>query len=142
VALTAPVSEQSYLGPTTINFSATASGYHGAIQRVDFSANGSVVGSATTATSGYYTFDWTNCTVGIYPVYATAYDVYGASASTTPITVNVSLLQPPQSVAITSPSSGASLPTPYDVVINASAVDTADGIANVQILTNNVLLTR
>ena len=141
VALTAPVSEQSYLGPTTINFSATASGYHGAIQRVDFSANGSVVGSATTATSGYYTFDWTNCTVGIYPVYATAYDVYGASASTTPITVNVSLLQPPQSVAITSPSSGASLPTPYDVVINASAVDTADGIANVQILTNNVLLT-
>jgi hypothetical protein len=72
VALVTPVANQTFLGPTTVAFQATASGFYGAIQRVDFTANGSVVGSAATATGGYYTFAWSNCTVGIYPVYAAA----------------------------------------------------------------------
>ena len=141
VALVTPVANQTFLGPTTVAFQATASGFYGAIQRVDFTANGSVVGSAATATGGYYTFAWSNCTVGIYPVYAAAYDVYGAHTNTTPITINVSQLQPPTSVAITSPSSGANLPTPYNVVISATAVDDADGIASVTLLTNGIPLT-
>jgi len=141
VALVTPVANQTFLGPTTVAFQATASGFYGAIQRVDFTANGSVVGSAATATGGYYTFAWSNCTVGIYPVYAAAYDVYGAHTNTTPITINVSQLQPPTSVAITNPSSGANLPTPYNVVISATAVDDADGIASVTLLTNGVPLT-
>jgi hypothetical protein len=141
VALITPVANQTFLGPTTVAFQATASGFYGAIQRVDFTANGSVVGSAATATGGYYTFAWSNCTVGSYPVYAAAYDVYGAHTNTTPITINVSQLQPPTSVAITSPSSGANLPTPYNVVISATAVDDADGIASVTLLTNGVPLT-
>ena len=141
VALVTPVANQTFLGPTTVAFQARASGFYGAIQRVDFTANGSVVGSAATATGGYYTFAWSNCTVGSYPVYAAAYDVYGAHTNTTPITINVSQLQPPTSVAITSPSSGANLPTPYNVVISATAVDDADGIASVTLLTNGVPLT-
>jgi len=140
VTLDTPVANQTFLGPTTMNFSATAAGSYGAIQRVDFYANGSLVGSASNSVAGYYSFAWINCAVGSYPVYAEAYDVYGASSKTPPITVNVSQLQPPTSVAITSPSSGSAFSTPYNLVIVATAVDNADGIAAVTILTNNVPL--
>jgi subtilisin family serine protease len=90
VALTSPASGSTYTAPATVSFAATASDSDGTIARVDFLANGAVVGTDTTPDiSGTYSFDWTAVGVGTYNLTATAVDNLGATTTSSPRTITV-----------------------------------------------------
>lgn len=86
IVLTAPTSGGSYFAPATISLSATATDTDGTIAKVDFYANGSLVGSAPTSP---YTFVWDGVAAGTYALTARATDNAGASTTSAPVSVTV-----------------------------------------------------
>ena len=78
VALTAPAPGASYTAPATINMAASASDMDGTISKVEFLANGTVIG---TITSPPYAMSWTAGTPGVYTIGARAYDNGGAKTT-------------------------------------------------------------
>lgn len=86
VSLTAPVPGSSYFAPATITIAATATDPDGAVDKVEFLANGSVVG---TAYAPPFSIVWDGVAGGTYAVAARATDNIGTTSSSSPITVEV-----------------------------------------------------
>jgi hypothetical protein len=85
VSLTGPASGQKYTAGDPITLTATAAGASGLnIDRVDFLANGQVIGQST---SSPFSFTWTNALAGIYTLAAKAVDEIGATTTSTNSTV-------------------------------------------------------
>ena len=78
VALEAPTPSGPYFAPALIRLGATASDADGTITRVDFRANGALIG---TATSPPYAVTWDNVADGTYSVTAVATDDRGATTT-------------------------------------------------------------
>lgn len=85
-SLTSPVSGSTVTLGKAFNLSATASAINGAIQKVDFLVNGSIVASDTTAP---YQANWTAGSAGSYTVTAIATDTLGATAISPAASVKV-----------------------------------------------------
>ncbi len=85
VALTGPRSGILLAAPAAVTLSATATDSDN-INRVEFVANGSVIGTDTTAP---YSFNWSSVAAGTYTVVARAFDGLLASRDSAPITVEV-----------------------------------------------------
>jgi subtilisin family serine protease len=87
VTLTAPANGAIYTTPATINFAADAADSDGTVKRVDFYANGALVGSDATSP---YQFAWATSIPGTYNLTAVAVDNLDASTSSAavPVTVN------------------------------------------------------
>ncbi|HVY68611.1 MAG TPA: Ig-like domain-containing protein, partial [Verrucomicrobiae bacterium] len=123
VSLTGPTNNATYITPSTITFTATASDPDGTIKRVDFYANNQLVGSANGAPYG---FDWVDATAGTYNLTARAVDNQGATTtSTNKITITVKTNTPPN-VALSAPANGATFSSSADITITAIASD-SDG---------------
>ncbi|PRY02619.1 glycoside hydrolase family 48 protein [Allonocardiopsis opalescens] len=86
VELTAPADGSAFLAGQPIQLAADASDADGSIDRVEFRADGTVLGSDTTAP---YTYNWQNAAVGQYSVTAVAFDDSGESAASLPIAIEV-----------------------------------------------------
>lgn len=86
VSLTSPANNSSFVAPATVELAATASEPDQTITRVDFLANGEVVGSDTTSP---YAFTWSDVAAGGYTLTARATDSAGASADSVPVTILV-----------------------------------------------------
>lgn len=78
VALTSPVSGNTYSGPATVDLAANATDSDGSVVSVTFYANGVLLATDTAAP---YTYTWTNVSVGTYTITAVATDNSGATAS-------------------------------------------------------------
>ena len=78
VALDAPSPPGPYFAPALIRLGASASDTDGAITRVEFRANGALIG---TATSAPYAVSWNNVPGGSYSVTAIATDDRGATTT-------------------------------------------------------------
>jgi len=78
VALDAPTPSGPYFAPALIRLGATASDADGSITRVDFRANGALIG---TATAPPYAVTWDNVADGTYAVIAIATDDRGATTT-------------------------------------------------------------
>ena len=78
VNLTSPVNGNTYDGPASIGVAATASDADGSVTQVAFYANGTWLGTDTTAP---YSLTWSNVPIGTYTVTAVAIDNAGASTS-------------------------------------------------------------
>lgn len=89
-------------GPTTIRLRATAADSDGTVAKVDFFANGNLLGTDTTAP---YSFDWVSGAVGTYSVTVTATDDDGAVSSSGPVSITIRALV----LSITAPSDGVML---------------------------------
>ena len=85
VTLNAIANEQ-YFAPATVALGADASDTDGSIARVEFRANGALIGTATTAP---YSYSWGGVATGAYSITATGYDDRGAATISTPATVVV-----------------------------------------------------
>lgn len=85
VTLTKPEAEVSLTLNSSVVLSAEATD-NGTIQKVEFTANGALIGKSTTAP---YTFTWTPALPGTYTVAARAYDDKGGVGFSTGITVVV-----------------------------------------------------
>jgi LmbE family N-acetylglucosaminyl deacetylase len=92
--VTAPAAGATFTAPATIAIAANASDTDGTVARVEFLANGSVVGEDTTSP---YTFSWSGVAVGSYNLSARAVDNAGAvgSSTTVPVTVEQASAPPP-----------------------------------------------
>ncbi|GAA3740908.1 glycoside hydrolase family 48 protein [Salinactinospora qingdaonensis] len=86
VSLTAPADGSSFLTGESIELTADASDADGSISSVEFSADGTVLGSDDTAP---YSFTWDGAEVGSYSLTATATDDAGATTESSPVAVEV-----------------------------------------------------
>jgi Bacterial Ig domain len=86
VTLTSPPSGTTYLAPASIGVTASASDSDGGVSRVDFYANGVLLGGAT---SPPYTFRWSAVPIGGYGLTAVATDNTGATTTSAPVSVTV-----------------------------------------------------
>lgn len=90
VSITAPAGGSSFFPPATIRVSASAADSDGAIQRVEFYAGSTLIG---TASSSPYSVVWDNVVAGNYVLSAVAVDDRGGA--TTSATVSVAILSGP-----------------------------------------------
>jgi endonuclease/exonuclease/phosphatase family metal-dependent hydrolase len=95
VSLTAPDDDSVFDAPATIVVSADATDSDGTVTRVDFHADGQVIGSATAAP---YAVTWSDVPAGTYILTAVATDDDGASTTSPGRTVTVSAPSEPSIV--------------------------------------------
>jgi hypothetical protein len=102
VTLTSPADGATATAPATIGLAATAGDSDGTVKRVDFYANGTIVGTANTSP---YQATWSNVAAGSYSVTAVAIDNLDLSTTSAVahITVNASATQ----VNVASAANGA-----------------------------------
>jgi hypothetical protein len=86
VAVTAPAAGTQYFAPATIALSATAADSDGAIARVEFYANGALIGSSSASPYG---FVWDQVAAGSYSVTAKAIDAQGGATTSSSVSVTV-----------------------------------------------------
>ena len=121
-----------------VAIAATASDTGSGVARVEFRADGVLIG---TDSSAPYTGTWNaaSAAVGSHTILATAYDVAGNSASAS---VAVSVPAPadttPPVLAISSPTAGSTVSG--SVAIAATASDTGSGVARVEFRADGVLI--
>ncbi len=135
VSLTAPSSGASYVVGTTIPLAATAAAVSPAsITSVRFLSNGMPIGSDSVEP---YTGSWTPVASGTYALTAEATDSLGNISTSAATTVVIAANGAP-TVALTAPSSGASLQQGTPVTLTASALDSDGLVSSVVFLVNGV----
>jgi plastocyanin len=121
VSLDAPVSGSSYTAPARITLQAGASDPDGTVAKVEFMANGTKLGEAT---SPPYRLTWDNVAAGIYSLVALATDNVGARSTSGVVQVTVAGAVGPE-VTITSPTNGSVIPAPGSFDLAASVARNA-----------------
>jgi hypothetical protein len=112
VSVSVPSGE--FYAPATLTFAATAADGDGAVVRVDFYADGNLLGADDTAP---YAFDWVDVPAGSYTITAVATDDAGGTGTSAPVSVMIKAL----ALAITTPSDRVMLVG--DHVIVSGAID-------------------
>ena len=136
VSLSAPPSG-TIVGPeATIGLRADAT-TTGTIQRVEFMAGTTVVGTAFTAP---YVASWVNPSPGEYAVLARAYDETGLVGVSHPAFVQVLPSPRDASVVLTAPASGSTVPAGIPLLMKASAVSPDLPPARVEFYSGTTLL--
>ncbi len=138
VSLTAPVDGATATAPAAFTISANASDSDGTVARVDFYANGTLIGSDTAAPHGLV---WSNVAAGTYSVAAVATDNAGATATSSAVTVTVSApANVPPTVALTSPANGSTATAPASFTISANAADSDGSVARIDFYAGGALI--
>jgi YD repeat-containing protein len=109
--LTSPAAGASFLSGTPITLSANAADTNGTVQRVDFFAGPSLIGSDPTSP---YSLTWSNVPPGDYTLTAVAVDNLNATGRSAPVSVSVVHLN------------GVTV-TPSPVAVNQNATVTVNG---------------
>ena len=135
VALTTPVSGSHFVAPASIVVTASASDPENRLDRVEFYAGSTLLGSGKTAP---FSFTWTGVSAGTYSLTAKAYDLDGGTASSS-VTIDVGANQPP-SISLTSPSSGATFTAPATLTLAATASDPEGQVAKVEFYAGSSLI--
>jgi hypothetical protein len=92
VALTSPVDGSAFPLTTTVPLEATATDIDGTVTRVDFFANGVLIGTDSTAASGVFSTSWTSSLAGTFTMTAVATDDGGATRTSGSLSITI---QPP-----------------------------------------------
>ncbi|HEY8399951.1 MAG TPA: beta-1,3-glucanase family protein, partial [Cytophagaceae bacterium] len=92
VSITAPADNASFEAPASINFTATATDTDGSVTKVAFYNGDQMLGEDDSAP---YSFTWNNVNAGSYTITAVATDNEGATKTSSPITVKVTIPQSP-----------------------------------------------
>ncbi|MBN8486818.1 MAG: VCBS repeat-containing protein, partial [Burkholderiales bacterium] len=124
---------QTGTAPASFTLSATANDADGSITKVEFLANGSVIGSKTAAP---YSLVWSNVAAGTYSVAARATDNNGQATTSAALVITVSpASNVPPSVTLTSPSANTVFDGPLaSIPLKASASDSDGTVAKVEFL--------
>jgi RHS repeat-associated protein len=142
VSLTAPANNASYISPSSVTATATASGpeLNDLLQRVEFYLNGNL---AATVTSAPYTTSLSGLADGTYSLTAVAVDGQGAQATSAARTFSIGQNQPP-TVSITTPLDNSKWHSPagFSFMVNAAAPETNDMLSVEFYANGNLLGTR
>lgn len=136
VALAAPAPGASFRAPATITLAATASDSDGAVDKVDFFAGTTLIGTATAAPYGV---TWNGVAAGTHVLTARATDNSGATTISAPVSVTVNANQPP-TVNLTRPSDGATAYAPTTISFAATAADPDGSVTRVDFLAGATLV--
>jgi len=137
VSLTSPGEGWLYNAPANLPLRASATPEAGTtIQRVEFYANGNLVGQDLT--SGY-AYNWNGVVAGSYVLTAKAIDSNGAEATSAARTVTISDTNQPPTVSLTAPANNATYVLPVDLAVTASAANPErnGSIASVEFFAND-----
>jgi RHS repeat-associated protein len=120
VNITAPANNAIFTAPANITIAATATDTDGTVTKVDFFDGTTLIGTATAAP---YSVTLANAALGSHSFTARATDDLGAVTTSSAVSVVVNAAP---TVAITSPTSGASFIAPASITLSATASD-SDG---------------
>jgi uncharacterized repeat protein (TIGR01451 family) len=141
VNVTSPTTWSAFQAPANITINADASHDNGSISRVDFYANGALLGTGAFLGGYQYSFTWNNVNSGSYALTAVAIDNNGIATTSGLVPIDVFLkfnLAP--SVSISSPVTGTAYAAPASVTMTASASDTDGSISRVDLYSNGSLI--
>src|SRR5688572_20585319 len=140
VALTSPTANQAFAAGATVPLAATASDPGGAVARVEFRVDGTLV---STDTSSPYSFSATGLANGSHSVTATAVDNGTPALSTTTAAVTFTVggggNTAPQ-VSLTSPSANQNFASGAAVPLAATASDPGGAVARVEFRVDGTLV--
>ncbi len=120
VTLLAPVAGATVPAGAALRLEATAADRDGTVQRVDFLADGEVVGSVSAPP---FRRDLATLAPGNHTLIARAYDNHGASATSSPAMVSVLAPNGPPTVRLLAPATGVRLTAPVTLSLQAEASD-------------------
>jgi uncharacterized protein (DUF1800 family) len=131
VSINSPVTGTTLPLNLAVNLSATATDTDGFVAKVEYLANGIVIGESTQAPYG---IPWNPSTAGSYTLIARASDDMGRTAISSPVSVTVAVgsLSSAITVGITSPLSPASVVVNSPISISANATTTSGTLARVE----------
>ena len=134
VAMTSPANGASFPGGTPIALAASASDRDGSIARVDFYADGTLVGRDTTAPYGV---SWSNAANGTHALKAVAVDNRKASTTSALVTITVGA---PDTTAPTVPTGlAATARTANGIALAWNASSDNTGVAGYDVYRNGAL---
>jgi uncharacterized repeat protein (TIGR01451 family) len=134
VALTSPATGTLVAsGVSSLTLTANASDFDGTVRRVDFYANGTLIGANADAGVNQFSFVWTNPASGTYSLTAKAIDNYDAITTSSPITIRIN--SAPAGTLLT-PSDGTQFTAPGTITLLASATDADGTISQVEFRAN------
>jgi hypothetical protein len=134
IALTSPATGSVVPAATTnLTLTANANDWDGSVRRVDFFANGSLIGASATAGVNQYSVAWQNPPAGTYSLTAVATDNYDATKTSAPISVRVNATP---TVSMVAPSNGAQFTAPGNISLTANAGDTDGSVSKVDFFAN------
>ncbi len=137
VAVTAPQSGAAFVEDDIVTITADASDVDGAVTKVEFLVDNTVIGEDTTTP---YTLDWI-ATPGDHTIAARATDNGNATTLSSQISIVVERNGPPApEVSITSPTNGSTYTTGQSVAINAIASDANGSISKVAFYVDATLI--
>jgi uncharacterized repeat protein (TIGR01451 family) len=137
ISLLSPISGALFSASSSIPLIANASDGDGSITKVDFYANGSLIGSSATLAASQFPFTWNNVPAGSYSLTAVATDNLNGTTTSSP--VNITVNSPP-SVSVTSPAYGAQFMPPANINLTANATDSDGNISQVNFYANGSLI--
>ena len=89
VSITSPANNATYITPTSVTMTATATDSDGSVSGVDFYADGALIGSGAVSDPNQYSFTWANVLIGNHTLTAVASDNEGATTNSTDVTIKV-----------------------------------------------------
>ncbi|HWR77548.1 MAG TPA: Ig-like domain-containing protein [Thiobacillus sp.] len=140
VTLGSPINNATYNVPGTVVFSAAATDTDGTINRVEYYANGGLLGGSSTPP---YYGTWQNIAAGTYQITARAYDNLGAitnSAANTIVVNTVSASNVLPSASLNLPVNNSTYSAPFDIPVSVAATDSDGSINRTEFYANGVLL--
>jgi hypothetical protein len=135
VNITAPLNNAKFSPGANITIAATATDGDGTITKVEFFYNSTnLIGSDNTSP---YSINWNNVPEGSYTITARATDNAGATATKT---INITVVNNPPTVKITSPANLSVYETGADIEITADALDSDGSISKVVFYNGTTIL--
>ena len=120
VAITIPMSNQTFASGSAIHVVAEASDKEGAVTQVQFCV-GSTANVIATDYDAPFSCVWLGAPLGSNSLIAKAWDAFGLSSDSDPVPISVT--DAPPSVVVFLPQNGSSVPAVADVTIGAAASD-------------------
>jgi hypothetical protein len=136
VTLTQPADGTTFAAPAAVNLAAIASDGDGTVTKVEFFDGSTKLAEDTTAP---YSFTWSGVPAGSYTLTARATDDLGATTTSAGSSIAVAANTAP-TVAITSPSDGATFAWKPTITVTATAGDANGNVTSVEFRDGSTLL--
>jgi len=136
IALTSPANQASFLAPSSITLTVSASDPDGSVAKVRFFDNSALLGEST---AGPHTFVWNNPPPGRHLLRAFAIDDSDTSVGSAEIEIFVYDAAGTPLAEISTPANGTVVEGPISLPVSAHA-SAQSGVANVQFFANGALI--